>query len=62
MTREKDIWPIIESEMSRAELEEFYKEKPKKNNPIYKNLYKQKMEALDKVVASALRIKILSDE
>ena len=62
MTSRKNIWPIIESEMSRAELDEFYKDKPKKNNPIYKNLYKQKMEALDKVVASALRLKILGDE
>jgi|ETNmetMinimDraft_35_1059890.scaffolds.fasta_scaffold443959_2 hypothetical protein len=57
-----DLWREIEKSMTKEELQEFYKDKPKKNNPIYKNLYKQKMEALDKVVASALRIKILSDE
>ena len=57
-----DLWREIEKSMTKEELQEFYKDKPKKNNPIYKNLYKQKMEALDKVVASALRIKILGDE
>ena len=57
-----DLWREIEKSMTKEELQEFYKDKPKKNNPIYKNLYKQKMEALDKVVASALRIRILGDE
>tara|TARA_B100000959_G_C14725274_1_gene518637 strand:+ start:334 stop:525 length:192 start_codon:yes stop_codon:yes gene_type:complete len=57
-----DLWREIEKSMTKEELQEFYKDKPKKNNPIYKNLYKQKMEALDKVVASALRLKILGDE
>ncbi len=57
-----DLWREIEKSMTKEELQEFYKDKPKKENPINQKLYKQKMEALDKVVASALRIKILSDE
>tara|TARA_R100001530_G_C4255977_1_gene139162 strand:+ start:410 stop:601 length:192 start_codon:yes stop_codon:yes gene_type:complete len=57
-----DLWREIEKDMSKEELQEFYKDKPKKENPINQKLYKQKMEALDKVVASALKIKILGDE
>jgi hypothetical protein len=56
MTSRKDIWPIIESEMTPAERREFYKDKPKKDNPHYMKLHKQKMEALDKVIQSALKI------
>jgi hypothetical protein len=57
-----DLWREIEKSMTKEELQEFYKDKPKKENPINQKLYKQKMEALDKVVASALRIRILGDE
>lgn len=57
-----DLWREIEKSMTKEELQEFYKDKPKKENPINQKLYKQKMEALDKVVASALRLKILGDE
>jgi hypothetical protein len=58
-----DLWREIEKDMSKEELQEFYsKDKPKKENPINQKLYKQKMEALDKVVEAALRIKVGGDE
>ena len=53
-----DLWKEVEKNMTKEELQEFYKDKPKKENPINQRLYKQKMEALDKVVEAALKIKV----
>ena len=53
-----DLWKEVEKDMSKEELMEFYKDKPKKENPINQKLYKQKMEALDKAVEAALKIKV----
>ena len=57
-----DLWREIEQSMTKEELQEFYKDKPKKENPINQKLYKQKMAALDKVVEAALRVKVGGDE
>ena len=51
----KDMWPLIEKEMTPAERTAFYKDQSKKDNPYYTKLYKQKMEALEKVIQDGLK-------